>query len=402
MKKLLFVVPVLILLLAGWLYRRGNTAPEVPFAKATRGTLVSALITNGKVEPLEWEAVVAERSGVVEAFHAERGTRVKRGDPLAAIGAQDAKGDLATAEAREAQARAEVEVMDRGGRASDLAEIDAELARARIELNVAGKERASLDRLAGKQAATRLEASEAANRVERARLQVQQLTNKRAALVDRADRTVAQAKLREAETATELARRRLEKAVIRAPVAGTVYETAVRPGSYVNPGDLVAKVGQTDKVRVRVYVDEPELGRVASGMPVTITWDALPGRRWQGTVERMPFEITAWGTRQVGEVVCMIDNPSGELLPGTNVNAEIRSQVAENALSIPREALRRESGEAGVLLLQGDTVVWRKIVVGISSLTRTQVVEGLAEGDAVALPGDTPLARGAHVRPVFR
>ena len=46
----------------------------------------------------------------------------------------------------------------------------------------------------------------------------------------------------------------------------------------------------------------------------------------------------------------MIDNPSGELLPGTNVNAEIRSRVAENALSIPREALRRESGEAGVLL----------------------------------------------------
>jgi HlyD family secretion protein len=256
--------------------------------------------------------------------------------------------------------------------------------------------------LAEKQAATRQEASEAARRAERAQLQLQQLARKRAALVDQADRTVAQAKLREAETATELARRRLEKAEIRAPMAGTVFETAVRPGSYVNPGDLVAKVGQTDKVRVRVYVDEPELGRVASGMPVTITWDALAGRRWQGTVERMPSQITAWGTRQVGEVVCMIDNPSGELLPGTNVNAEIRSRVAENALSIPREALRRESGEAGVLLLQGGTVVWRKITVGVSSMTRTQAVDGLAEGDAVALPSDSPIARGARVKPVWR
>ena len=402
MKKLLIVVSVLVLGLAWWLVRQKNAPPEIPFAKVTRGTLVSALVTNGRVEPLRWEAVLAERSGVVAAFRAERGLRVKRGDPLAELGAQDARTDLSAAEAREAQARAELGVMDRGGRAADLAELDAELARAKMELDAAARERASLERLAEKQAATRQEASEAARRAERAQLQLQQLAGKRAALVDQADRSVAQAKLREAEAATELARRRLEKVQIRAPMAGIVFETAVRPGSYVNPGDLVAKVGQTDKVRVRVYVDEPELGRVASGMPVTITWDALAGRRWQGTVERMPSEITAWGTRQVGEVVCMIDNPSGELLPGTNVNAEIQSRVAQNALSIPREALRRESGEAGVLLLQGDTVVWRRIAVGVSSLTRTQAVEGLAEGDAVALPSDTPLARGARVKPLFR
>lgn len=402
MKKLLIALSLLLLGLVWWFQRQKNAPLQVPFAKVTRGTLVSALVTNGRVEPLVWVAVLAERAGVVETFHAERGVRVRRGDPLAELGAQDAGADLSAAEAREAQARAELEVMDRGGRASDLAELEAELARAKVELDVAGKERASLERLAGKQAATRQEVNEAILRAERAQLQLQQLAAKRAALVDQADRTVARAKLREAETATELARRRLEKAVIRAPMAGTVYETAVRPGSYVNPGDLVAKVGRTDKVRVRVYVDEPELGRVASGMPVTITWDALAGRRWQGTVERMPSEITAWGTRQVGEVVCMIDNPSGELLPGTNVNAEIRSRVAENALSIPREALRRESGEAGVLLLQGGTVVWRRISVGVSSLTRTQALDGLAEGDPVALPSDVPLAPGARVKPVWR
>ena len=226
MKKLLIVVSVLMLALVWWIYRQKNAPPEIPFAKVTRGTLVSALVTNGRVEPLRWEAVLAERSGVVEAFRAERGVRVKRGDPLAELGAQDARTDLSAAEAREAQARAELEVMDRGGRASDLAELDAEMARAKIELEVAGKERASLERLAEKQAATRQEASEAVRRAERAQLQLQQLARKRAALVDQADRTVAQAKLREAETATELARRRLEKAQIRAPMAGTVYETA--------------------------------------------------------------------------------------------------------------------------------------------------------------------------------
>ncbi len=194
----------------------------------------------------------------------------------------------------------------------------------------------------------------------------------------------------------------MEKTVIRAPIAGVVYDPAVRLGSYLNLGDPVAKVGRTEKVRVRVYVDEPELGRVAAGMPVTITWDALPNRTWKGSVERMPDQIAALGSRQVAEVVCVIDNPGGELLPGANVNAEIRSRVAENALTIPREALRRESNVPGVLLLQGDKVVWRKVTLGVSAVTRVQVLEGLAEGDSVALPSELTLENGSPVRPVWR
>jgi hypothetical protein len=69
---------------------------------------------------------------------------------------------------------------------------------------------------------------------------------------------------------------------------------------------------------------------------------------------------------------------------------------------MPREALRREGSDSGVYLLQGDKVAWRKVVIGISSITRTQVLEGLAEGDWVALPTDVPLASGLIVRPMFR
>src|SRR5512140_853494 len=123
MKKLLIVVSVLLLALVWWVARQKDAPPQIPFAKVARGTLVSALVTNGRVEPFQWVAVLAERSGVVEALHAERGLRVKRGDSLADLGAQDARSDLSAAESREAQARAELDVMNRGGRASDLAEI---------------------------------------------------------------------------------------------------------------------------------------------------------------------------------------------------------------------------------------------------------------------------------------
>ncbi len=402
MKKLLLLVPVLLLGL-GWLfYRQKSVPPEVPFARVTRETLISTLATNGKVEPVEWVAILAERSGIVEALRAERGARVQRGAPLAELSAGDARAELAAAEQRRGQAEAALQILQRGGRASDLAAIEGETARVRMELDTARKEQASLARLADKQAATRQEVIEAGRRVQAAELQLQELAAKRAALVDQADQAAAKARLEEAVTAVETARRHLEKAIIRAPIDGVVYETQARLGSFLNPGDPVAKVGRIDKVRVRVYVDEPELGRVAAGMPVAITWDALQGRRWQGTVEKLPSEITALGARQVGEVICVIDNPGRDLLPGTNVNAEIRSRVAEHVLAIPREALRREGSEPGVYVLQGDKIAWRKIAIGISSITRTEVLQGLTEGEAVALPTDAALAVGASVRPVFR
>jgi len=139
---------------------------------------------------------------------------------------------------------------------------------------------------------------------------------------------------------------------------------------------------------------------VAKGMPVVITWVAMPGRKWDGEVDRTPSQIVAMGTRQVGEVVCVIRNPDGDLLPGTNVDAEIRSQTVENALGVPKEALRTERGESGVFVRAGDRLVWKKVKVGVSNTTRSQV-EGVSEGDGVALYSDRVLRDGMVVKAVF-
>jgi HlyD family secretion protein len=152
-----------------------------------------------------------------------------------------------------------------------------------------------------------------------------------------------------------------------------------------------------EQFRVKVFVDEPELGRVEVGQPVTITWDALPGRQWQGRVERKPTAIQALGSRQVGEVICSIANQGRALIPGTNVNAEIRTAVVEGALVIPKEALRHDQQGDYVYVLKGDVIERRAVKKGIASITQVQVAEGLNEGDAVALPSDVPLKPGDRV-----
>jgi multidrug efflux pump subunit AcrA (membrane-fusion protein) len=100
-------------------------------------------------------------------------------------------------------------------------------------------------------------------------------------------------------------------------------------------------------------------------------------------------------------VLCTIENPDEELKPGTNVDAEIRSSTVEGALTIPKEALRRESKGTGVFILQGETLAWRVLKTGISSVTRVQIKDGLSEGDAVALPSERALRDGERVAPVF-
>jgi multidrug efflux pump subunit AcrA (membrane-fusion protein) len=399
-------VAVAVLLLAGagvgaWvLISKRNQPPTVSFVKVKRETITDAVPTNGKVEPIEWAEARAERAGPVTAIRVERGQRVEKGAVLVELDASEAKADLAAGQSRATQAKSELDVLDHGGRSTDLTAIASDVERAKLELAAAQKDYDTLSRLQAKQAATAYEVTQAKDRVDRAQAQLRALDQRRAALVAPPDRTSAEARLRDAEAAVALAQQRIEKSVVRAPIAGTVYQFDLKPGAYLNAGDLVASVGELSEVRVKVYVDEPDLGRVAKGMAVNITWDAMPGKQWKGSVDRTPTQIIALGTRQVGEVLCIIRNHDRELLPGTNINAEILSQTVEGALTIPKEAIQRQGAEAGTFVLSGRSVAWKKIVQGLANTTRAQV-RGLNDGDAVALPTEKPLKDGMLVDPQF-
>ena len=377
-----------------------NQPTEVPFTKAIRETIVSSIATNGKVEPVEWAVARAERPGAVTKILIRRGQKVSQGEALVELDATEAQTDLAVANTRITQARAELDVLAKGGRSTDLTDISNNLERLKLDLDTAQRDHDTLARLLAKEAATKYEVLSAEQRIESIKLQIKALNDRKASLVGASDRTSAEARLQDAQAAAHLAESRIQMSTVKAPVSGTVYQFDLKQGAFLNSGDAVASIGLLDRVDVTVYVDEPDLGRVTKGMAVTITWDALPGRQWKGTVDRTPTQIVANGSRQVGEVICLIQNPDMDLLPGTNVNADIKSESVENALTIPKEAVRRESNQTGVFTLDGDRIVWRKITLNVNNTTRTQV-EGLKDGDPVALPTEKPLKAGMQVKPIF-
>lgn len=404
MKRLLWLLPVV--LIAGlfvYLQQLRSAPPEVRFVRPLREQLVSTVPTNGKVEPFEFAAIRAGHAGTIERLRVEKGQTVAQGAVIAELDASEARAALVAADARVAQAQAELDVLRQGGRSRDLAEIDATLERARLDLRNTRRQLESLERLVGRQAATAYERDQAAQRVQSLETEIAGLERRRGAMVSPPDRASAEARLRDAQASVALARRQGELQVIRAPLAGTVYQLDVRRGAYLNPGDLVGFVGRLDRVRVIVYVDEPELGNIRTGQAVTITWDALPGKQWEGTVEKLPTQIVALGSRQVGEVICVIGNPDRVLLPQTNVNAAIRTNAVDNALTIPKEALRRERNQTGVYVLEADnTVRWQPVELGAASVTRIEIRQGLRPDQAVALPTDSPLASGTRVQPVVQ
>lgn len=397
---------VLLIAIAGagvvlWaLLKLRSQPPEVQFVRVTRGTIHNSVVTNGKVEPIEWATARSERAGPVEKILIQRGQRVAKDAPLVQLDASEARANLATAESRIAQAQADLDLIHRGGRATDLADISAGLDRAKLDLQTAKRDYDALKRLEDKQAATRVEVDAAKQRMDQAQLQIESFEKRRQALATAApDRAAAQARLDDAKAAQTLAQTQIEQSVIRAPIEGAVYQFDLKPGAYLNAGDVVATIGRLDRVRVTVYVDEPDLGRVAKAMPVVITWDAMPGKEWSGEVDRTATQIVPLGTRQVGEVACVIENPGRELLPGTNVTVEIRAQTVPNVLTLPKETVRVEHGETGVYVLAGDHLEWKKITQGVSNTTRTEV-GGLVEGEEVAISSDHAMRAGLVVQPI--
>src|SRR5262249_29604506 len=152
--------------------------------------------------------------------------------------------------------------------------------------------------------------------------------------------------------------------------------------------DTLAEMANLKQVRVRAFIDEPELGSLKEGQIVEITWDALPSRVWMGQVVQLPKTIVTRGSRNVGEVLCSVSNDESELLPNTNVNVRIRTAQRQNALTVERAAVRSEGNKRYVFVVEDGRLRRREITIGISNPAIYEVLGGITENDAVALQVD--------------
>jgi HlyD family secretion protein len=195
----------------------------------------------------------------------------------------------------------------------------------------------------------------------------------------------AEARRAEARAALTAATDVLRNMNIVSPFAGMVYNLPAKKDEFVAAGDLLVQVADLHKVRVRAFVDEPDIGRLQKGQTVEVAWDALPGRVWHGAVESLPTNVVQRGTRMVGEVTCILDNGDLKLLPNTNVSVAVIQVRHENALTVPREAVRQDADGKYVFEIVNGELKRRNVQTSVANLTRVEITSGIPDGAVLAL-----------------
>ncbi|MEI9976491.1 MAG: biotin/lipoyl-binding protein [Ignavibacteriota bacterium] len=216
MKKLLLVLLLVVAAVIAWGIFRRTTPPSVTFARVRRETLVSTLPTNGKAEPFEWQSVRAQSEGLVNRVNVTEGQSVARDAALVTISDPTRQADIDAAQAKVAEAEANIASLEAGPRPAELTEIDNDKVRAALELQAAQRDLATLQRLAGKQAATANEVTTAQDRVDAIKAQIAGLDKRRRNSTAQPDIAAARARLQDAQVALKLARDHAALSEVRA------------------------------------------------------------------------------------------------------------------------------------------------------------------------------------------
>ena len=376
-----------------------RTLVPVRIAAAERSELRSTTSTNGKVEPQANFEAHAPYAGLIKNCYIHEGDRVSKGELLLSMDDTDARTHLAETLAALRNAQSTYSAMMKGGTQEERLALNNDIERTQAARDQAQKNLDALRKLQLTGAASASEVSSAEQSLAASTLSLQLLQQKKTERYDAGDIEHAKAAFEEAQTAYAAAQSVLDQANVRAPFAGTVYSIPVSKSEYVTQGTLLLQMADLAHMQVRGYFDEPEIGQLRVGQPITIEWDARPGQEWHGHIARIPSTIITYGTRNVGEVLISIDDAENQLLPNTNVRVTVVTANEGEVLNVPREALHTDRGRSYVYRIVNGKLRRTEVKVGSLNLTQVQILSGLKEGDVVAL-GSTngvPLVDGMPI-----
>jgi len=377
-------IVVAVIGLAAFVSHRDDSVP-VRTAVVEQGTIRSLVSTNGKIEPVNNFEAHAPVSSSVRRVLVKQGDSVKQGELLVVLDDADARAQAARAHAQLRAAQADQSSAERGGTQEEVLSLDAQLAKAGTDHDSAQRNLEALKKLEQQGAASAGEVREAENALARAESQLTFLQQKQTKRYSKSELARVEAQQEEAQAAYDAAQDVLAKSNVRAPFNGIVYSLPVKQGGFVAAGDLVLQVADLRKVLVRAFVDEPDVGRLAPGNPIEITWDAVPGRVWRATLTSIPSTVTLRGARNVGETTSIVDNQDLKLLPNINVGVTIVAAEHDNVLVVPREAVRIDDSKPYVLEVSGHELRRRDVETSLSNLTQVEITHGLAAKDVVAI-----------------
>ena len=337
-----------------------QTGITLETAATSRITIRNSVTATGTVEPVTEVEVGTQVSGIIDRLYVDYNDVVKAGQLIAE--------------------------MDKVTLQAELESSQAELASCKTEYEYRMKEYSRTRTLHEKELVSDAEYDEALYLYEKARNAYEQ-----------------------AQAAIVKVKRNLGYATITSPIDGVVISRAVEEGQTVAAGfetpTLFTIANDLTQMQVVADVDEADIGQVSDGQRVEFTVDAYPDDTFEGVVEQVRLEATTESSVVTYEVVITAYNPELKLKPGLTPNVTIFTLEKDDALAVPTKALRfvpdgellaalglhaeaaaeAEPGKRELWVKQGTTLVPRYVTAGSSSGKLTEIVDGLNDGEEVAV-----------------
>ena len=214
-------------------------------------------------------------------------------------------------------------------------------------------------------------------------------------LVSAADNDQLRFDLENARAANRLANLELSYANVQAPISGVIASRSIKPGNFVQINTPIFRIVDISRLEAVLNVPERELATLKPGLPVELQVDALPGKTFTGTVDRVaPVVDAGSGTFRV---IAAFDS-SEVLQPGMFGRISIAYDKRADALVVPRVALLDGEGNPAVYLVRAGKVVRAPVKLGYLDGEWAEIRDGVKLGEQVVIAGKTALRDGSVVQ----
>jgi RND family efflux transporter MFP subunit len=338
----------------------------------------------GTLDPNEEVTVASQVDGVVEKMLVDLGDAVRPGQTIATLDTRELELSLRQQRAALDQELARVGLTDENatfdeGSTSQVRQAKAAYDEARIALDRTRK-------LFDEQLIARQQLDQA-----QARYDVAEASQRNATEVVRNIRATIAAR----RASVDLALKKLADARITAPLGGYIKAKMSAEGQFVKNGSPVAVIVQNNPLRLRVEVPETAIQNVRPGRAVRFTVDAWPDKTFEGRITRLAPSLDEQS--RTLRLEAAVNNDAGLLKPGLFARVTIQTGRREKALVAPAEALFTVAGLEKLFVIEDGKVSERIVRSGARVDDRVEILEGVKEGERVAVSNLGSLQQGREV-----
>ena len=384
---LVIIVICGLLLSVNQIFGSKRDAVKITIGKVDKGPVEQVVQATGIIEPGEKNKVRVEVEGNVLEKLAKEGDVVKKGDVLLTVDQTKLKNELLDAEIKLKRLQNNLKTLIETTGPSEELNAKNDLEKSKISLDYAIKNLETMRRMYKEEIITRRQLEEAERNLDTSKLDYQGSEQQLKSQKERFAKSLSEAKweIELAQADLKEAKRKLDQAIVRASITGTIVEDLLKEKRYVGFGEEIFSIGDVSRFNAKVKVDELDISKVKIGQPALISSEALKDVKLESHVTEIASQATRETFAQI-EVTLQIDSTHQRpVRPNLSVDAEIQIEKSGNLLRVPVEAVIKKDGKNLVFVINKNRAHRREVAVGSANQKYIVITKGLKEGEQVAL-----------------